>query len=87
MEKYLIIYDIIDNKKRYRLVKVLEGFGVRVQKSAFETMLTKDKLKSLISKCKKYVAEEDSLRIYRIVDNIELSTRASNCMITSLVVI
>lgn len=33
--KYLtvIIYDISDNKQRLRMVKYLEGFGHRVQKS------------------------------------------------------
>ena len=36
----LVIYDIIDNKRRTRLVKILEGFGFRVQKSAFEARLS-----------------------------------------------
>ena len=30
----LIIYDIIDNKRRSKMVKLLESYGVRVQKSA-----------------------------------------------------
>jgi CRISPR-associated protein Cas2 len=33
---FLITFDISDNKKRYRAVKVLKGIGVRVQKSVFE---------------------------------------------------
>lgn len=32
--KALIIYDIIDDKKRNRMAKFLESYGVRVQKSA-----------------------------------------------------
>lgn len=35
----LVIYDIVDNKKRNRMVKCLERYGVRVQKSAFEAYL------------------------------------------------
>ena len=30
----LIIYDIIDDKRRLRMVKLLEAYGTRVQKSA-----------------------------------------------------
>ena len=33
---YLVCYDISDNKARYRVVKALKGFGVRIQKSVFE---------------------------------------------------
>ena len=29
----LIIYDIIDNKRRTKMVKLLESYGTRVQKS------------------------------------------------------
>ncbi|TVW81228.1 CRISPR-associated endonuclease Cas2 [Streptococcus pneumoniae] len=37
----LIIYDIISNKRRLRLAKLLEGFGMRVQRSCFEVDLEK----------------------------------------------
>ena len=37
----LIIYDITDNKKRLKLSKLLLGYGFRIQKSAFEAMITK----------------------------------------------
>ena len=33
---FLVCFDISDNKKRRRAVKILSGFGVRVQKSVFE---------------------------------------------------
>lgn len=39
----LIIYDIVDNKKRNKMVKCLERYGVRVQKSAFEALLGRKK--------------------------------------------
>ena len=32
----LVIYDISENRRRARMVKCLERYGVRVQKSAFE---------------------------------------------------
>ncbi|GBC63137.1 CRISPR-associated endonuclease Cas2 [Desulfonema ishimotonii] len=33
---FLVCFDISDDKKRYRAVKVLKAYGVRVQKSVFE---------------------------------------------------
>ena len=33
---YIICYDVSDNRDRYRVVKILKGFGRRVQKSVFE---------------------------------------------------
>ena len=38
----LIIYDIVDNKKRLAFAKKLNGYGFRVQKSAFEAMITEN---------------------------------------------
>ncbi|MFP7755989.1 CRISPR-associated endonuclease Cas2 [Thermodesulfobacteriota bacterium B35] len=33
---YIVCYDISDDRARYRVVKALKGFGVRVQKSVFQ---------------------------------------------------
>ena len=33
---FLVCFDIVDNKDRYRVVKILKGYGTRVQKSVFE---------------------------------------------------
>jgi len=33
---YMVCFDITDNKVRYRAVKVLKNYGLRVQKSVFE---------------------------------------------------
>lgn len=63
----LIIYDIVDNGKRVKLAKLLEGYGERVQKSAFEALLPAKKYDKLISEIPKYIDKtEDSVRIYRI---------------------
>ena len=53
----LIIYDITNNSKRVKFAKLLLGYGFRIQKSAFEAVLTKTKF---VDK------EEDSIRIYQI---------------------
>ena len=37
----VVIYDIISNKRRMILHKLLNAFGHRIQRSAFECVLTK----------------------------------------------
>ena len=65
----LVIYDIMDNSKRTRLAKKLQGYGIRVQKSAFEALIDKKKYKKLLNELKQYVSKEDgdSIRIYKII--------------------
>ena len=61
----LVIYDIIDNKRRNRMAKFLEGYGVRVQKSAFEVQLTKKRCAVMFKRAEKIIdAETDSLKMY-----------------------
>lgn len=63
----LIIYDIVDNTKRVRLAKFLQGYGFRVQKSAFEALISFSLYNKLLREIGVYVDEEDSIRIYKIV--------------------
>ena len=63
--KALIIYDIIDDKKRNRMAKFLEGYGVRVQKSAFEARITQKNFNEMLKRATKIIdATKDSLRAY-----------------------
>ena len=62
----LIIYDIVDNKTRARMVKCLESFAIRVQKSAFEGILTEGQYQRLIRLSS------------RIIDALARNTRRSS---------
>ena len=64
----LIIYDIVDNKRRTKFAKLLEGYGKRVQKSAFEAMLSEKNYYKLIDQIPAYIDRngEDSVRVYKI---------------------
>ena len=42
--KYLIAYDISDNKRRRKLFKLLKGYGYNIQKSVFEVPLNDQKI-------------------------------------------
>lgn len=63
----LVIYDIVDNKKRTKFAKLLLGYGDRIQKSAFEANLTKQQYNKLVNEIPKFCSETDSIRVYRII--------------------
>lgn len=62
----LIIYDIVDDRVRTRFAKCLQGYGFRVQKSAFEAIITQQKYKKLLLEIPRYVTGQDSVRLYKI---------------------
>ncbi len=69
----LIIYDITNNSKRVKFAKLLLGYGFRIQKSAFEAVLTKTKYEKLKQEIPEFVdKEEDSIRIYQITGKTQV---------------
>lgn len=63
----IISYDIRNDKRRRRVVKVLKGVGFRVQYSVFEAHLSIQKIQDLTRRLIKVIdTEEDSVRIYRL---------------------
>ena len=73
-----IIYDIVDNAKRVRLAKFLQGYGFRVQKSAFEALISFSLYNKLLREIGVYVDEEDSIRIYKIVGQGQVTILGKN---------
>ena len=70
----LIIYDIVNNKRRNAFAKMLNGYGFRVQKSAFEAMISANLYLKLLVVIPKYIDKaEDSVRVYRITGYGEVS--------------
>jgi CRISPR-associated protein Cas2 len=67
-QKYfvLVIYDISQNKRRSNLVKVLQSFGFRVQKSAFVAFLCPGMYQKMLKKISSIPDENDSVRVYKI---------------------
>ena len=74
----LIIYDIVDTAKRVRLAKFLQGYGFRVQKSAFEALISFSLYNKLLREIGVYVDEEDSIRIYKIVGQGQVTILGKN---------
>ena len=75
-QKYLVVvvYDITDDKRRTRMARFLNGYGLRVQRSCFECILDIMLYKKLIDEIDKYISDDDLLRVYRLTGNMEIKT-------------
>lgn len=67
---YFISYDIADHKRRYKVAKKLESYGIRVQYSFFQCDVGKGLLENIISSLSKIIDnKEDSLLIYPVCED------------------
>lgn len=67
---YLVVYDIVDNKTRYKIAKLLSRYGFRIQKSAFEVICDKNGERDIIYHVEKTIdQQEDLVRMYRLCGN------------------
>lgn len=67
MSRFVVCYDVSDNKRRYKVAACLDGYGDRVQGSVFELRVER----TLLDRCLAEVAglintEEDSVVAYRL---------------------
>ena len=66
----LVTYDITDDRRRTRMVKCLERYGIRVQKSAFEAFLTEKKYERMMELTSGLIdPATDSLRVYLLANH------------------
>jgi len=76
----VVSYDLPDDRRRTHLSNALEDFGVRVQYSVFECLLTPDQIDQLRARMARLIdPAKDSVRIYRLcqdcVEKIEILGR------------
>ncbi|VFQ43162.1 CRISPR-associated endonuclease Cas2 [Desulfoluna butyratoxydans] len=70
--RYLISYDIVDDKRRNKLAKVLKDYGHRVQYSVFECLLDTPLFLSLRGRITSVIdSREDSVRVYALCGRCE----------------
>jgi CRISPR-associated protein Cas2 len=66
---WVIAYDTPSDRRRRKLAKLLEGYGLRVQWSVFECELRGDQLQRLRQRLERLiVAEQDSVRFWSVPD-------------------
>lgn len=65
---YVVSYDIVDDRRRARVAKILADYGDRVQYSVFELLLRKaEQLTEMERRLSRVVdTKEDSIRIYSL---------------------
>lgn len=70
----LVIYDIVSNKRRVAFAKKMNGYGFRVQKSAFEAMISDQLYRKLLAEIPKCIDKAtDTVRVYKIRGSGEVS--------------
>ena len=66
-----VMYDITDNSKRERVIKICKGYGLyRVQKSVFLGTLNRNELDSVALECDEVIdTDTDSVYIFPMCDD------------------
>ncbi len=63
--KWLVSFDITSNRRRYRAVKVLKSYAIRVQKSVFEGHFSTSSFEEMKEKLSTVInLKSDSVRFY-----------------------
>jgi CRISPR-associated protein Cas2 len=66
----VVSYDVIEDKRRTRIMKTLEGYGSHVQYSVFECELRPADLERLLNRLRTLIqAESDDIRCYPLCEN------------------
>lgn len=61
----VVAYDIADSKRRFRVMKMLKGYGEHVQESVFECHLEPTLYRQMTQRLDKLIKEEeDNVRLY-----------------------
>jgi CRISPR-associated protein Cas2 len=63
----VVAYDIADNKRRARVMKMLQGYGEHVQESVFECDLKQAVYHNMVQHLQKLIDKgEDNVRLYHL---------------------
>ncbi|MCA9983219.1 MAG: CRISPR-associated endonuclease Cas2 [Anaerolineales bacterium] len=70
--RLLVSYDISSDKRRRQVVKILEGYGYRVQYSVFECEVNKREFEAMLGRLKPLVStrQEESIRFYPLSEDV-----------------
>ena len=63
----VVAYDIADDKRRLKVMNVMQGYGEHVQESVFECDLKPAVYRKMTARLKKLInLEQDNVRIYHL---------------------
>jgi CRISPR-associated protein Cas2 len=89
---YVISYDIKNDKKRTKVMKLLKNHGTHVQFSVFECDVNLVRLTKLVQDMRKIIDKKtDNIRIYYLCEycqkNIQLEGNAEDVTIEEVIVV
>ena len=65
---FLVIYDIRNDKRLRKIAKVMENYGIRVQKSVFEMYASNKTLRILRAEVSNIIENEDYVIYFKICE-------------------
>lgn len=67
---FVVAYDIVDDKRRQRVMKTVEAYGVRAQYSLFECDLPPARMEQLLTRLAELIDPAvDDIRIYTLCES------------------
>lgn len=65
MKQFMVVaYDIADNRRRQKIAKVLEQYGIRCNESVFECLLTEARIQKMQELLMKLADKDDDIILY-----------------------
>ncbi|MGD2184400.1 CRISPR-associated endonuclease Cas2 [Lusitaniella coriacea] len=76
MTLYLVCYDIVKDSSRTKVAKLLEAYGLRVQKSVFEVIADEQQYAKLEKKLSRLLDNsQDQLRFYPLSERCQRNVK------------
>jgi CRISPR-associated endonuclease Cas2 len=66
VQTFVVIYDIFDKKRLYKVRKIVYSYATSGQKSALEVHLDKNGMQSLISELVNVIKDDDKVNIIKV---------------------
>lgn len=74
MPRFVVCYDVTDDRRRRKIAKILDSYGDRVQESVFEMVLEEEAMEECRSRIENQIDQaEDCIAIYRLCRSCERS--------------
>ena len=63
----VVTYDIADDRRRMKVMKMLEGYGQHVQESVFDCHLERATYREMVARLRKLIdGRSDNIRLYHL---------------------
>jgi CRISPR-associated protein Cas2 len=83
----IVAYDVVSNRRRNRLVKVLKDYGIRVNYSVFECEISKKRVKELRERVDAEIdCREDRILFYTLCRSCQTKKEYIGCQSQSAAV-